>query len=80
LFDPVKGLQQVLTNLLDNALRHTPASGVVSVSIHDGRDGAMSITITDNGDGIEADQLDDIFERFYRADPAGPSTTAAAAD
>ncbi len=66
-------IQQVLANLLDNALRHTPAGGAVNVSIHDGRDGrdsAVTITITDNGDGIESDQLDDIFERFYRADPA----------
>ena len=63
-------IQQVLANLLDNALRHTPAGGEVTVSIHDGRDEAVTITITDNGDGIEADQLDDIFERFYRADPA----------
>ena len=63
-------IQQVLANLLDNALRHTPPGGLVTVSIPDGRDGTLTITITDNGDGIETDQLDDIFERFYRADPA----------
>ncbi len=43
----------------------------MTVSIHDCRDGAVTITITDNGDGIEADQLDDIFERIYRADGSG---------
>lgn len=63
-------IHQILANLLDNALRHTPGGGVVTVSIHDGRDKVVTIAITDNGDGIEPDQLDDIFRRFYRADPA----------
>ena len=63
-------IQQVLANLLDNALRHTPPGGRVDVSIHEGRDQTVSLTVTDNGDGIAADQLAEIFERFYRADPA----------
>lgn len=63
-------IHQVLANLLDNALRHTPAGGVVIVSVHDGGDEAVTIKITDNGEGIEPDRLDDIFKRFYRADPA----------
>ncbi|HEX2705361.1 MAG TPA: ATP-binding protein, partial [Candidatus Lustribacter sp.] len=63
-------IQQVLANLLDNALRHTPAGGQVSVSIHEGSDKTVGITVIDNGEGIPADQLAEVFERFYRADPA----------
>jgi two-component system sensor histidine kinase BaeS len=63
-------LQQVLANLLDNALRHTPAGGRVEVSIGEGGGKSVRVTVTDNGDGIEPAQLDDVFERFYRADPA----------
>jgi len=63
-------IQQVLANLLDNALRHTPAGGQVTVSILEGRDKTVGLIVTDNGDGIAADQLDAIFQRFYRADPA----------
>ncbi len=60
-------LQQVLANLLDNALRHTPAGGNVAV---DGSevDGRFVVTVTDNGEGIPADQLDSIFERLHRVD------------
>lgn len=63
-------IQQVLANLLDNALRHTPAGGRVTVSIDEGQDKSVGITVTDNGDGIDPAELDDIFERFYRGDPA----------
>jgi two-component system, OmpR family, sensor histidine kinase BaeS len=60
---------QVLGNLLDNALRHTPAGGQVVVGV--GRDAAgVRFTVTDTGEGIPAEHLPHLFERFYRADPA----------
>ncbi len=65
-------VQQVLANLLDNALRHTPAGGRVDMAIGMGREGSVSITVTDNGEGIDAHQLAHIFDRFHRADPARP--------
>jgi C4-dicarboxylate-specific signal transduction histidine kinase len=56
-------------NLLDNALRHTPASGAVRVSAR--RDGPDAvIEVTDTGDGIPATDLDTIFGRFHRLDAA----------
>ncbi len=62
-------IAQVLGNLLSNALRHTPADGQVTVSVLADPD-AVSILVADDGDGIEAEHLPHIFERFYRADTA----------
>jgi len=62
-------LLQVLANLLDNALRHTPAHGTVRVSV-DESGGRVSFRISDDGEGIATDQLDSIFRRFHRGDPA----------
>lgn len=66
--DPIR-LQQVLGNILDNAVRHTPAGGSVTVSV--GRASADAVvTITDTGDGIPPEDLERVFERFYRVDPS----------
>lgn len=62
-------IQQVLANLLDNALRHTPTGGRVTLSAVR-RDGAAVISVTDTGEGIPADQLEAVFERFHRVDVA----------
>lgn len=62
-------LAQVLDNLLDNAVRHTPAGGSVSVSAAADGD-AVRISVTDTGDGIPTEHLPHLFERFYRVDPA----------
>ena len=57
----------MLANLLDNALRHTPPGGTVTLS--DGRDdGDALLSVTDTGDGLAPEELERIFERFYRAD------------
>lgn len=58
---------QVLTNLLTNALRHTPPGGTVTVSA-DPDGSAVLISVHDDGDGIDADHLPHVFERFYRVD------------
>lgn len=62
-------LQQVLANLLDNALRHTPAPGNVHVSVHRTHN-RVEITVLDSGDGIPAGQLETVFRRFHRVDPS----------
>jgi signal transduction histidine kinase len=59
----------VLANLLGNALRHTPTGGRVTASGR--RDGEqIEIVVADNGEGIGAEHLERVFERFYRVDPA----------
>lgn len=66
--DPQR-LAQILNNLLDNALRHTPPGGRVDVRVGAGRD-TLTVEVVDSGEGIAAEHLPHLFERFYRADTA----------
>jgi two-component system phosphate regulon sensor histidine kinase PhoR len=62
-------LEQVLINLLDNALKYTPANGSVTVSAA-AVGNLVQVTVTDTGTGIPARDLPRLFERFYRVDSA----------
>jgi signal transduction histidine kinase len=62
-------IYQVLFNLLDNAVRFTPAGGRVRVTAAR-RNGAVDVTVADTGPGISAEHLPRVFERFYRVDTA----------
>lgn len=62
-------IEQVLRNLVQNALRHTPAGGQVTLSA-DQHDGMLEMAVQDTGAGIEPEHLPHIFDRFYRADRA----------
>ncbi len=62
-------IAEVLANLLTNALRHTPPGGTVKASVGQQAD-RIEIVVADNGEGIAAEHVDRVFERFYRIDPA----------
>ncbi|HUZ76214.1 MAG TPA: HAMP domain-containing sensor histidine kinase [Chloroflexota bacterium] len=62
-------IEQVLIILLDNALKHTPAGGQVEVSLRKQGHQAV-VAVRDNGEGIASEQLERVFDRFYRADRA----------
>jgi signal transduction histidine kinase len=62
-------LVRVLQGLLVNAVRHTPADGTVRVEARRSADG-LELAVADTGEGIPADDLDRVFDPFYRVDPA----------
>jgi len=70
-------IQRAIFNVLDNAVKYTPAGGRVAVSVQD-VDGHTTIAIQDTGQGIPAEHLAHIFKRFYRADEAAPRSRGGA--
>lgn len=67
-FDPDR-IEQVFTNLIDNAIRHTPKDGSVKIKVTANDKGIM-VEVSDSGTGIPEDDLPFVFERFYKADKA----------
>lgn len=63
-------LEQVFSNLLDNALKHTPSGGKITVIARQPHLNFVEIAVSDTGPGIPAEQLWHVFERFYKADPS----------
>ena len=59
----------MLFNLIQNAIRHTPADGSVTVSA-EAVNGAIEVEVADTGGGVPADQRDRVFDPFYRGDAA----------
>jgi two-component system sensor histidine kinase VicK len=63
-------IEQVLDNLISNALKYTPEGGTISLEARNMDDGMLAISVQDNGIGIPKKDQDRIFERFYRVDKA----------
>lgn len=61
---------QVLSNLVANALRHTPSEGEIRLSVQALKTGELLFRVTDTGEGISPEDLPHVFTRFYRADKA----------
>jgi two-component system OmpR family sensor kinase len=63
-------LGQVLENLVRNAVTHTPPGGIVSLSLSPGAPGFLALSVADTGSGMAPEEVERIFERFYRTDAA----------
>lgn len=68
-------MEKVIYNLLSNAFKHTPENGQITISVKGGEE-TVEITVQDTGEGIPADQLDTVFERFYQTDRSSPEKYA----
>jgi two-component system, OmpR family, sensor histidine kinase BaeS len=62
-------MTQVLTNILDNAMRHTPEGGRIILAAGEVQD-LVELSVQDSGPGLNIEDADRIFERLYRADPS----------
>lgn len=62
-------LEQVVRNLVDNALKYGSADGVVTIVLDHARDGQARISVEDQGEGIAAENIPHLTRRFYRTDP-----------
>jgi signal transduction histidine kinase len=61
-------LQQILTNLVDNAIKYSPDGGKIDVRVREGDD-TVTIEVSDEGIGITPDSQARIFDKFFRVDP-----------
>ncbi len=68
------GLEQVLDNLLDNAIRYSPPGGVVTVSVERELDGSCLISVADTGPGVPDEDIERLFDRFWRGTSDQPGT------
>jgi signal transduction histidine kinase len=75
--DPER-VHQVVANLLENAVRHSPLGSGVDLAANAGRGGTMVLEVTDRGPGIPEDDAGRVFERFYRSDAARASADGGA--
>jgi signal transduction histidine kinase len=74
--DPIR-LAQILRNLVDNAIAHTPSGGRVTVSAARA-DGLVEIAVADTGEGIAPEHVGRVFDRFYRTDGSRARATGGA--
>ena len=63
-------IQRMIANLVDNAIKYTPAGGSIEVTVNTVNHDAVAITVQDTGIGISEKDMPRVFERFYRCDPS----------
>ena len=67
-------IQRMIANLLDNAIKYTPAGGSIEVTVNTLNNDAVAIRVKDTGIGISEKDMPRVFERFYRCDPSRSET------
>src|SRR4029079_5763673 len=67
-------VDQLLVNLIENAIKYTPSGGAVTVLTWR-RDAEVGVTVSDTGPGIPPEDLDHVFDRFFRVDEARRRTS-----
>lgn len=75
LFGEPRDLRILFGNLVDNAVKYTPRGGIVDVAVAACPGGGCEVSIADSGPGIDASLLPRVFDRFFRAAPAGVEGT-----
>jgi signal transduction histidine kinase len=73
-FDKTR-IEQVISNLLQNAIFHTPSGGQITIKAQMTADNRLSVTVGDTGPGIQEDDLAFVFDRFYKADRSRSADT-----
>ena len=68
LYGDKERIEQVVANVIGNAIKYTPDGGKIHVRLAAGRTNSYEITVTDNGVGIPQEDIEHLFERFYRVD------------
>ncbi len=71
-------MRQVIANLVENALTHTPEGGRVTVTVGGTTEGRVRLEVADTGSGIAAEQVERVFDQFYRVDPSRSRSTGGA--
>ncbi len=72
-------MTQVIHNLVENAIAHSPRHGKVEIRVQNRDDeNGIEISVSDNGNGISADEIENIFDQFYRVDSARARSTGGA--
>jgi signal transduction histidine kinase len=67
-------IQRMIANLIDNAIKYTPAGGSIEVTVNTLNNDAVAIRVKDTGIGISEKDMPRVFERFYRCDPSRSET------
>ena len=66
----------MFNNLLDNAVKFTPARGSIHISVIETKKNEINLSVCDTGVGIPKDKIERIFDRFYQVDQSRPGTEA----
>jgi signal transduction histidine kinase len=70
IFGDIRMIQRMIANLLDNAVKYTPAGGKIEVTLDDDPGRPVRLMVKDTGIGIAAEDQPRVFDRFYRCDPS----------